>query len=125
MSDYLIVFIVELRSELVIGFVELGEISIMTNVWRGSKWKEIIIKLQIKYLMTLSQNFHISKITQFQRWNILASTNDEDDFRKEELDVLERLYYRGRRKGILIGATATIPILVIAYIISEGIVYWK
>ena len=34
-------------------------------------------------------------------------------------------YKEGRRKGITIGATVTIPFLVIAYIISQGILYWK
>lgn len=30
----------------------------------------------------------------------------------------------GKRIGIIIGATATIPILVLAYFISQGIMYW-
>jgi len=34
-------------------------------------------------------------------------------------------FKEGRRKGILIGATVTIPILVLAYFISQGILYWK
>ncbi len=34
-------------------------------------------------------------------------------------------YNVGKRKGIIIGVFVTLPIIVIAHIISQGIMYWK
>lgn len=34
-------------------------------------------------------------------------------------------YKEGRRKGIVIGASVAIPLLVIAYIFSQGILYLR
>jgi len=44
----------------------------------------------------------------------------------EDLDIGYKFGYKdGKRKGIIIGAIVTIPIIVIAYIISQGILYWR
>ena len=52
-------------------------------------------------------------------------TDEEDyaDCLASDCPICE--YQRGRRKGIIIGAIVTIPIIFIAYIISQGIMYWK
>ena len=48
---------------------------------------------------------------------------------KETVEDLENGYkfgYKdGKRKGIMIGATVAIPLLIIAYIFSQGIMYVK
>jgi len=44
----------------------------------------------------------------------------------QDLDIGYKFGYRdGKRKGIMIGASVAIPLLVIAYIFSQGIMYVK
>lgn len=40
-------------------------------------------------------------------------------------DIKEQVYRKGRRIGTIIGATITLLIMSFAYIVSQGIMYWK
>jgi len=53
----------------------------------------------------------------------------EEEARNETVEDLDNGYrwgYKdGKRRGIMIGASVAIPLLVIAYIFSQGILYLK